>query len=337
MIRFLIRRAAFWAGFRFVRLVLRGGAGLSILVTAVGALGLFSSGASAGTTIIAGDAAVNAPLLQSWIDSSKVATPDAKVTVYARACPTLPTASGCGRGDSRNKTGQVWIYPSYFRNPSDTKPILFHENYHVFDHLLLNDADRLTISAGFGFPAGTPWSDPTNGIESFRGSPAEWFAEGGSTCAIGDRWAPAYGFPFKRSQLNWLCSLIDAVAARKPPAPLVRTTFTQKLGPHKRFESSTLFEPGTVRFSVTIDGRTWRSNSSCTDTWKFNRVQLAVNGCTKKLVVWSRGTRGVTFTFSGIPLATPTSKPGTVTPLAARKKKPKRHRSRVSLESQKKG
>lgn len=293
-----------------------------VMVTAIGFVGI--SDARAGTTVTVKDGAT-API-QQWVNGALTPTPNAKVNVWPRPCAFVPGSGGCASTDQYSKTADIYISPGYFKpeNSEVLRGIFFHELGHTFDSIHLLPEDRKAITAGLGFAASSKWLEEDNGLNGFRPSPGEWFAESARLCFTGPTTSgPSYGFPYSASQVQWVCSIMRNAIARKP---LVRTSYTQTLTPFQKFESATRFEEGTIRVKVTIDGKTWSWASSCTESAIYNKVKLYVNSCGKRVIAWTKGTRAVTFTFSGMPAAAPSATAGTVTKFSARKKKRKTKR-----------
>jgi hypothetical protein len=172
---------------------------------------------------------------QSWADASLVPTVRGRVTLRLARCPALPKAAGCVYLE-RPRT--VWLRPG----AGDPHGALLHELGHVFDLLVMGNADRARVKRILRRPGRRPW---------WRGRTpvAELFAEGYSWCARYRRIASlrryaSYGYDPTPEQHRRLCRVIrHAATDHAPPssAPGPAVTPSEAAPPPPPSQ-----EPGTV-------------------------------------------------------------------------------------------
>jgi len=291
------------------------------LVSLVVLAGCWIPKASAGTKIqLTGSSSYP---LQSWVNAAKAPTPTTTVKVAFQNCDV-----GCSSYNAITGIGSIKIA----KNASEAlaEKVLYHELGHVFADRHMYAADRATATAILGIPAGTAWRG-TYG----NASPSEWFAEAAAQCYKGPNYHQtlvAYGFPFKygSAQVQGICQLM-AKAVKQTPR--VMTSFSVNVPASKKLETAATFEAGTITATITVGGKTGKSQASCTDQVKSNVGSIYVNTCNKKAVVFSHASRQASVVIQGVPVAAPLVKATVLSAIvssstAKAKKKKKKQKNR---------
>lgn len=167
----------------------------------------FATPAHAGTTLIASDGSERPEPYQSWVDASRVPTPDARIALHLAPCPFNPARS-CA-----NPQGWIFLYTEHAEGT--WKWAFLHELGHHFDYNHMTNGARLRFRRIIA--ERRAWRSSPN-------SPHEQFAEAWSQCARSDRWlfgyesryaeSPEYAYRYRPTleQHRRVCALVRAVA-----------------------------------------------------------------------------------------------------------------------------
>lgn len=166
-----------------------------------------AASAHAGTVLVASDGTERPEPYQSWVDSARVPTPDARIALFLAPCPFNPARS-CA-------DPQGWIFLYSEHTQGTWKWDFLHELGHHFDYEHMTNGARLRFRRIIG--ERRAWRSPPN-------SPHERFAEAWSRCARSDRWlfgyeprygeSPEYAYRYRPTleQHRQVCALIRRVA-----------------------------------------------------------------------------------------------------------------------------
>jgi hypothetical protein len=173
-----------------------------LLAVAAGSLAL-PAAATAATTLVTPDGALRPQPFQSWVDRAAVPTPPGVVTVSLGACPGGP-AWGAACADPRTRTVHL--------GPQGRDPVtVLHELGHLFDELVLDDADRSGFRRILRRNGAWLAAASTNPLH-------EQFAEAYALCARYPRLRATrlamYGYVATPRRHSRVCGFIRATAAR---------------------------------------------------------------------------------------------------------------------------
>ncbi len=288
--------------------IVRWTAVLTVGLVMLGALTVGSGSAAGASTRIVAPQFTDP--IQTWANEAKAPTPTSTVVVRKVFCNLELAAMACASYDSMRSVGTITMMSGL--TGVGAQKIFLHELGHVFDGRHLYPRDRADVTRTLGFPAGTPWTGAAGAA-----SPSEWFAEAASLCYLG--WSPEslanYGFRFSyvSPQVQGVCSIMRRAVKQPAKEPM---TFTTTLPPFQKFQSVTMFEPGTLSAKVTIGGRASTSNSSCTDQVRSTAGAVYVNTCGNRVSAWSFASSRATLIVRGVPAALPVTKAGAFSAVA---------------------